>query len=117
MLILSVMLCQNSLVKYISDIGVSQPMLSEEELTFNPYPHLGSPESNAWPRGYPLDLIMKIDSAAVEKVSESVNFGVLQSLADLQPDVDAIFRLTRKSPFIFKRPDVKKLTGNGNFFN
>ena len=97
-------------------MGVSQPLLSKEEIAFNPYPYLGSPESNAWPRGYPFDLILKTESSPVEKVSENVNFGVLQSLADLQPDVDAIFRLTRKSPFIFKRPEVKKLTGNGKYF-
>ena len=33
-----------------------------------------------------------------------VNFSVLQSVADYQPDVDAIFRLTRKTPFTFRRP-------------
>jgi len=33
-----------------------------------------------------------------------VNFAVLQSVADYQPDVDAIYRLTRKTPFIFQRP-------------
>ena len=30
-------------------------------------------------------------------------FGVLQSLADIQPDVDAIYRMSRKTPFLFKR--------------
>ena len=29
---------------------------------------------------------------------------MLQSVADYQPDVDAIFRLTRKTPFTFRRP-------------
>jgi hypothetical protein len=31
-------------------------------------------------------------------------FGVIQSLADIEPDVDAIFRMTQKTPFIFDRP-------------
>ena len=31
------------------------------------------------------------------------NFGILQSLADIQPDVDAIFRLTHKTPFVFNK--------------
>ena len=31
-------------------------------------------------------------------------FAVLQSVADFQPDVDAIYRLTRTTPFDFKRP-------------
>lgn len=30
-------------------------------------------------------------------------FAVLQSLADVQPDVDAMFRLTHKTPFVFKK--------------
>ena len=39
------------------------------------------------------------------KLNETkVNFAVLQSVADYQPDVDAIYRLTRKTPFIFQRP-------------
>ncbi len=31
-------------------------------------------------------------------------FAVLQSVADFQPDVDAIYRLTRTTPFNFERP-------------
>ena len=31
--------------------------------------------------------------------------GILQSLADVQPDVDAIFKLVKKTPFHFKRPE------------
>ena len=39
------------------------------------------------------------------KLNETkVNFAVLQSVADYQPDVDAIYRLTRKTPFVFQRP-------------
>ena len=37
-----------------------------------------------------------------------INFAVLQSVADSQPDVDAIFRLTRKTPFSFRRPTCIK---------
>ena len=33
-----------------------------------------------------------------------MNFAVLQSVADFQPDVDAIYRLTRTTPFMFQRP-------------
>ena len=35
---------------------------------------------------------------------EEANFAVLQSLADIQPDVDAIYRLIRGTPFSFLRP-------------
>jgi hypothetical protein len=37
-------------------------------------------------------------------VNTTIKFGVLQSLADVQPDVDAIYRLTKETPFNFKRP-------------
>ena len=36
--------------------------------------------------------------------NSTVKFAVLQSVADFQPDVDAIYRLTRTTPFSFKRP-------------
>jgi len=35
---------------------------------------------------------------------ETSNFAVLQSVADIQPDVDAIYRLIRETPFSFIRP-------------
>ena len=38
-------------------------------------------------------------------VGKRIRFGVLQSLADIQPDVDAIYRMTRETPFNFKRPN------------
>ena len=36
--------------------------------------------------------------------TQNPNFAVLQSLADIQPDVDAVYRLIRGTPFSFKRP-------------
>jgi len=62
----------------------------------NPYAHFGHP--SIWPRGFPLEDIANYDSsnpplskAGVEKVKISVQ----QALADGDPDVDAVFRLTR----------------------
>ena len=37
--------------------------------------------------------------------TQNSNFAVLQSLADIQPDVDAVYRLIRGTPFSFKRPN------------
>ena len=37
--------------------------------------------------------------------NSTATFAVLQSVADFQPDVDAIYRLTRTTPFSFKRPE------------
>ena len=36
--------------------------------------------------------------------TQQSNFAVLQSLADIQPDVDAVYRLIRGTPFSFTRP-------------
>ena len=45
-----------------------------------------------WPRGFPLDEINQAASLQEEE-TKPVNIGVWQSLADVDPDVDAIFRL------------------------
>ena len=46
-----------------------------------------------------------LDESFIRLNRSGVNFGVLQSVADFQPDVDAIFRLTRNTPFSFQRPN------------
>ena len=99
----------DSFVDY-QDLPVVQPLINQT--VFNPYPILGSPDPNCWPRGFPLDQIQPLapPNVSMEKV-ENVRFGILQSLADFQPDLDAIFRLTQKSPFQFRRPDIMQLHG------
>jgi len=69
---------------------------------YNVYGHFGQP--TVWPRGYPLDAIAVGTRAAAdgENTTRLVvdagrsAVGVEQGLADGDPDVDAIFRLTRK---------------------
>lgn len=76
----------------------------------------------SWPRGYPLDWILPGQASAAQATQEmklrtkthkhsarvkrgSVNvseIGVEQSLAQENPDVDAIYRLTRKLPLRFE---------------
>lgn len=57
-----------------------------------------------WPRGFPLDKV-KVGKHSVEVCYEkgwyNVTAAVLQSLADVDPDLDAIFRLTQKFPLFF----------------
>lgn len=57
-----------------------------------------------WPRGLPLDLVR--DERATLKdeslVSADVNVGVWQGLADEDPDVDAVYRLTNNTPCYFR---------------
>ena len=79
--------------------------------TYNPYPALGAPTLPSWPRGLPLDDIKasKCSNTPLQTVQvKASSIGVLQSLADYQPDVDAIFRLTMPLPFFFKRPKENK---------
>lgn len=68
----------------------------------NPYGCFGGP-ANVWPRGFPLDFIndgdsTRCDAVSVESYLESTEttwpLGVVQGLANHDPDVDAIYRLT-----------------------
>jgi hypothetical protein len=61
-------------------------------LTINHHAHFGQPST--WPRGYPLEAIGEPHVSRVQRVS--VVPAVQQGLADGDPDMDAIFRLTRK---------------------
>ena len=100
------------------DLPVVEPILKPNEKAYNPYPSLGAPDNPVWPRGFPIDLVQKpwdqqMSLPIVQ--SDAKRLGVLQSLADFQPDVDAIYRLTKKTPFLFKRPPIRKL--QGTYFN
>ena len=79
--------------------------------TYNPYPSLGAPSMPSWPRGLPLNHVKKPEShnaTLVPRTMDSTSIAVLQSLADLQPDVDAIYRLIMPIPFNFKRSTETK---------
>ena len=84
---------------------VIEPELGQSEIVYNPYPILGAPESPCWPRGFPMDKILEssLNNVKLSQVQSTTKFGVLQSLADIQPDVDAIFRLTHQTPFVFNK--------------
>jgi len=67
--------------------------------TFNPYPILGAPSDNTWPRGLPLHEILSPDNwQATLQPSQPTSikaFGVLQSLADIQPGTNVIKKFLR----------------------
>jgi hypothetical protein len=76
--------------------------------TYNPYIKLGAPHLPSWPRGLPLDQIKNDatwDAPLVRIFLNTSRIGLIQSLADSDPDVDAIFRLTRPIPFNFSPPE------------
>lgn len=64
-------------------------------------------EENVWPRGFPLSAIMgEQDKQSTNAVNLPAHrFPVLQGLADLEPDVDAIYRLTVGKTITFEQTD------------
>lgn len=76
-------------------------IVDSNEKIVNPYIYFGQP--TVWPRGYPLKKILKNNNCFFH-VDRARNL-VQQGLADGDPDVDAIFRLTRGQEIIF---DQKK---------
>jgi len=66
---------------------------TENRNVCNPYAHFGQP--SVWPRGYPLRNIA--DPPCIRyRWAKAVKASIQQGLANGDPDVDAIFRLTRK---------------------
>lgn len=71
--------------------------------TINPLSLFTSNLTNyIWPRGFPLEII-KTTSHNFEKAEEYGNIFIWQSLADNDPDVDAIFRLTKNHKIFFAK--------------
>ena len=56
-----------------------------------------------WPRGFPLDQIKNESTRSIPLPGTVLRrrIGLIQSLANHDPDVDAIYRLTRHIPFNF----------------
>ncbi len=73
---------------------------------WNPYSEF-APASGLWPRGMPLALI-RASSQATIQTDSTESWDVLQTLVNLEPDVDAIFRLT-VSDSIFDFPPTRNL--------
>jgi len=71
-----------------------------------------------WPRGLPLRLITKDFKLQALVSKKKCKIGVWQGLADEDPDVDAIYRLTNDKPCIFKeRSPVVLGAGTASPFN
>ncbi|QPH38356.1 STELLO glycosyltransferase family protein [Pedobacter endophyticus] len=86
---------------HFPDLEASQDHLNENLGFINIYQLFT--EQKIWPRGLPLKLITtkySLEEAVNEKKS---NVGVWQGLADEDPDVDAIYRLTSDEPCYFNK--------------
>ncbi|EER03972.1 UDP-glucose 4-epimerase, putative [Perkinsus marinus ATCC 50983] len=69
-------------------------------------PGLDNAETVLWPRGYPLSYIRRDRATTTAKPSRTLDtwtreIAVVQTLADNDPDFDAIYRLTRPLPVDF----------------
>jgi len=78
---------------------VMEPVGSQQ--TVNPYPYFGTNETRSWPRGLPFDDIKNEVAQTLKTQIDKKKVGVIQSLALVQPDVDAVYRFTREVPFNF----------------
>ena len=58
-----------------------------------------------WPRGLPLSKIQDDSTFIHDLRPEDCHVGIWQGLADEDPDVDAIYRLTSNAPCYFERKD------------
>jgi hypothetical protein len=77
----------------VGGVGVARMLeYTSHALTINHHAHFGQPST--WPRGYPLEAIGDPHETSMRTVS--VVPAVQQGLANGDPDMDAIFRLTRK---------------------
>ncbi len=82
---------------------------TENISTFNAYPLMGANHQPIWPRGLPLNHIkvdrgQKImDDMLCRSFTSLASIAIIQSLANGDPDVDAIYRLTLPLPVEFKR--------------
>lgn len=73
--------------------------LTSEKQFINIYKYFT--DADIWPRGYPLDAIRV--KGKTKKNTRNIKVGIWQGLADIDPDVDAIFRLTTDKKIIFNR--------------
>jgi hypothetical protein len=58
--------------------------------------------TGSWPRGFPLEYTQAAQ-AAKSRIQTGVRGFILQGLADENPDVDAVYRLTRPLPLSFRQ--------------
>lgn len=72
--------------------------------SFNPLQFMGGDMTGItpmWPRGYPLDKIKTTCSVSFVAGTKPERIAIFQSLADHEPDVDGIYRVTRLTPYNF----------------
>jgi len=91
--------------KWVSepDFSVDAELISDSSFV-NIYSYFT--DKKVWPRGIPLRCVLDSETSKVRD-TKNLNIGVWQHLADEDPDVDAVYRLTVNEPIYFKsRPPL-----------
>ena len=84
-------------------VNVSVAMLGTN--AFNHHPMMGATVNGSWARGFPLDLLQNNATYGTVAFKEDIplsQVGVIQFLADNNPDIDAIHRITKPLPMNFQ---------------
>lgn len=79
-------------------------LIADNNSWTNIYRHFS--QENIWPRGFLLDQITNEKTLPQHnKVLQSIEAPIQQGLADVSPDVDAVWRLTQDKEFYFERKE------------
>lgn len=85
---------------HLAHRGALRPALASDCGWVNIYDAFGAPHT--WPRGYPMHKLKAADAGHREDAT-ALPWGVLQYLADGDPDVDAVYRMTHGAETWFAR--------------
>ena len=98
------------------------PIVHTRHHLFNPYPAFApvdkySTRQFVWPRGFPLNFIHDPNTSIYHSINtvRADKIAIFQSLANNDPDVDAIFRMTRKLPIYFQLEDTIHAVPDGTY--
>lgn len=97
-------LIQNS-INYLDDAQETL-IYDTQNMVVNTYAHFG--QASIWPRGYPLDKVQDKQSVTIK--TATTHPYIQQGLADLDPDVDAIYRLTQGVGNVIFNQHAKPIT-------
>jgi len=94
-------------------LNFSEVRVIEEKGWVNAYRFFS--EENIWPRGFPLEELQNKNTVRSETEIKSIpGINIIQGLADENPDVDAVYRMTLPLPFNFEKKEPLVL-GKGSW--
>lgn len=96
----------NGIISIPEETKIQSYVYEEDKIAVNVYAHFGRPD--VWPRGFPLNQIKPAtrETSEPKKTKASTKLvPIQQGLANGDPDVDAIYRLTQPLKIIFDDSD------------